>query len=951
MSIGGEDNEIILNASLSNSPDRSEAESSRARLERILATMSANAVKSGIEDIAARLKQNGNPSAANKSNGSSHSTDPTTISNHTPSMQLSCVECGVTKANSEEMEIHIKTEHLNWLPFQCPMCLAERASDSQMREHLHSSHQKNMSKFIYVDNVTAKRKLQVLMDKAFSLNVTKRVNANSSLPSSSTATSPYSPPNFRSAHSSGRNTSTSNGSVASSSATATAQAAATAIVNHHKEKEKQNAQVAADFFKLLEFQGMNNGAAEEPKPQTPSSSSRTTSGRKRPYVPTSATEAITTMELSEPSNADAFLATLNSLSHAQTPENEENDKPSFSLDDLNIDSTSTLATLFGGGTKKMKYEETEGAADSMEDVLDSLNPISVLDNVAALFGSTPDRTMETETTKKTSSISKKRVLGECSKCQKPVTAGARQMHMFFHLAKDEMIFRFRCKHDGCAVEHYRKDQMENHQSKAHGRIDPDMMEDRSLELFQKCQELNHELFVAHRHGGGHHRSSPHQWSGGSADMAGYQIAQKAKALAAGSSASTAPGSTTSNVYTGFGPLKLVPDEDHPLQCKICGKTMQNRIRGFHILWHMAKDKGINRYTCKYCDFGHDRSQSVQVHGKKEHGTDDCVEDRIGEYQDDVKEMSAACFGVPSVFAQESKRKNKFPAAAPREHKDISAMLTSGASPLVALDEEEVSNDSTSLMVKMEDVEEEEEEKPLLLMDEEVDDMGEVEEVDEDMLHEEDHGDYGEEPEEEEEGEEPTTSSSSKSAASRRKSRRAFNIRSKKSKKQKEDAVVARSVSILIGGAQFYKKKVNEFCYCEKCGKQTNSRLPEHAYTHMDGVSLYQCAACSFGNQCKDMVMKHMRDAHPELAERCVDNRLSHIKEIKSQLGECFPAFFVDHPLPTKGDIEKLQILAAGGDLKIGGIEAYLKEECVDGEDSSEAPEEEEEDVEEDIASE
>ncbi|UMM32125.1 hypothetical protein L5515_006038 [Caenorhabditis briggsae] len=966
---------------------RDYTERNRARLERILATMSANAVKSGIEDIAARLKQNGNPSAANKSNGSSHSTDPTTISNHTPSMQLSCVECGVTKANSEEMEIHIKTEHLNWLPFQCPMCLAERASDSQMREHLHSSHQKNMSKFIYVDNVTAKRKLQVLMDKAFSLNVTKRVNANSSLPSSSTATSPYSPPNFRSAHSSGRNTSTSNGSVASSSATATAQAAATAIVNHHKEKEKQNAQVAADFFKLLEFQGMNNGAAEEPKPQTPSSSSRTTSGRKRPYVPTSATEAITTMELSEPSNADAFLATLNSLSHAQTPENEENDKPSFSLDDLNIDSTSTLATLFGGGTKKMKYEETEGAADSMEDVLDSLNPISVLDNVAALFGSTPDRTMETETTKKTSSISKKRVLGECSKCQKPVTAGARQMHMFFHLAKDEMIFRFRCKHDGCAVEHYRKDQMENHQSKAHGRIDPDMMEDRSLELFQKCQELNHELFVAHRHGGGHHRSSPHQWSGGSADMAGYQdlsmellgtksgsipgptaakaeivyaaqqaanaqrIAQKAKALAAGSSASTAPGSTTSNVYTGFGPLKLVPDEDHPLQCKICGKTMQNRIRGFHILWHMAKDKGINRYTCKYCDFGHDRSQSVQVHGKKEHGTDDCVEDRIGEYQDDVKEMSAACFGVPSVFAQESKRKNKFPAAAPREHKDISAMLTSGASPLVALDEEEVSNDSTSLMVKMEDVEEEEEEKPLLLMDEEVDDMGEVEEVDEDMLHEEDHGDYGEEPEEEEEGEEPTTSSSSKSAASRRKSRRAFNIRSKKSKKQKEDAVVARSVSILIGGAQFYKKKVNEFCYCEKCGKQTNSRLPEHAYTHMDGVSLYQCAACSFGNQCKDMVMKHMRDAHPELAERCVDNRLSHIKEIKSQLGECFPAFFVDHPLPTKGDIEKLQILAAGGDLKIGGIEAYLKEECVDGEDSSEAPEEEEEDVEEDIASE
>ncbi|EFO87943.1 CRE-ZTF-12 protein [Caenorhabditis remanei] len=1002
MSIVGEDNEIILNASLSNSPNNSDAiaESSRVFLEKILVSMSSNAVKSGIDDIAARLKQNGTSSSSthntSKSNGSATTSthnagiDPTTISNHTPTMQLSCVECGVTKANSEEMEIHIKTEHLNWLPFQCPMCLTERASDSQMREHLHSSHQKNMSKFIYVDNVTAKRKLQVLMDKAFSLNVAKRVNASANnIPSSSTATSPYSPPSYRgmnSTPSSGRNTSTSNGS-ATSAATASAQAAATAIVNHHKEKEKQTAQAAADFLKLLDF-SVINGETVEQKPQTPSAS-RTTSGRKRPYVPTSATEAITTMEL-EPSNAESFLATLNSLSHAQTPENEENDQPPFSLDDLNIDSSSTLATLFGGGAKKVKYEESDGPNDMMEDALDALNPISVLDNVAALFGSTPDRSTETEGTKKTSSISKKRVLGECSKCQKPVTAGARQMHMFFHLAKDEMIFRFRCKHEGCAIEHYRKDQMENHQSKAHGRIDPDMMEDRSLELFQKCQELNHELFVAHRHG---HRGSPHQWSGGSADMTGYQDlsmellgtkngtipgptaakaeiayaaqqaanaqknAQKSK-LASGSSSTTGGPSSGSNVYTGFGPLKLVPDEDHPLQCRLCGKTMQNRIRGFHILWHMAKDKGINRYTCKYCPFGHDRSQSVQVHGKKEHGTDDCVEDRIGEYQDDVKEMSAACFGISSLFAQESKRKNKFPAAAPREHKNLASIVSSAeASPLVIMDED-ASNDS---LIKQEEIDEDE--KPLLLIDDEmIEDMGEDEEVEHDqeqeleqeheqeLEHEHDvepeiEEDDGEEDGEEGEEEAPVTSSS-KSSSSKKKWRRAFNIRSKKSKKQKEDAVVARSVSILIGGAQFYKKKVNEFCYCEKCGKQTNSRLPEHAYTHMEGVSLYSCPACSFGNQCKDTVMKHMKETHPGCAERCVDNRLGHIKEIKSQLGECFPAFFVDHPLPTRADIEKLQVLASGGDLKIGGIEDYLKEEC-NGEESSAAPDEEEDLEEED----
>ncbi|EGT30930.1 hypothetical protein CAEBREN_04305 [Caenorhabditis brenneri] len=529
MSIGGEDNEIILNESLSNSPEHNNSttttseESSRVFLEKInaIVAMSSQAVKSGIEDIAARLKQNGHSSSPStpKTNGSTahHApTDPTTISNHTPSMQLSCVECGVTKANSEEMEIHIKTEHLNWLPFQCPMCLTERASDSQMREHLHSSHQKNMSKFIYVDNVNAKRKLQVLMDKAFSLNVSKRASANN-IPS--TSSSPYSP--IRSTTSSGRNTSTSNGSSGSA---VNAQAAATAIVNHHKEKEKQNAQVAADFLKLLEtsmnVESSSSTVVEQQKPQTPQS--RTNGGRKRPYVPTSATEAITTMELAAPTDANAFLASLNSLNQVQTPENEENDQPTFSLDDLNIDQSSTLASLFGGGSKKVKYDDVDASGDSVEDPLDGLNPISVLDNVAALFGSTPDRTGESSETKKTSSISKKRVLGECSKCQKPVTAGARQMHMFFHLAKDEMIFRFRCKHDGCAVEHYRKDQMENHQSKAHGRIDPDMMEDRSLELFQKCQELNHELFVAHRHGGHHHRASPHQWSGGSAEMAGYQ---------------------------------------------------------------------------------------------------------------------------------------------------------------------------------------------------------------------------------------------------------------------------------------------------------------------------------------------------------------------------------------------------------------------------------------------
>lgn len=58
------------------------------------------------------------------------------------------------------------------------------------------------------------------------------------------------------------------------------------------------------------------------------------------------------------------------------------------------------------------------------------------------------------------------------------------------------------------------------------------------------------------------------------------------------------------------------------------KTFLFQIRGFHVLWHMSKDLGINRYICKFCDFGHDRKQAVVSHGRKEHGIEDCCEDHV-----------------------------------------------------------------------------------------------------------------------------------------------------------------------------------------------------------------------------------------------------------------------------------------------------------------------------------
>lgn len=70
-----------------------------------------------------------------------------------------------------------------------------------------------------------------------------------------------------------------------------------------------------------------------------------------------------------------------------------------------------------------------------------------------------------------------------------------------------------------------------------------------------------------------------------------------------------------------------------LECKICNKTIMSRIRGFHILWHLNNDLGIVRYGCKFCNFKHDRPQSVVAHGGRDHGVEDCCEDLlyVGEF--------------------------------------------------------------------------------------------------------------------------------------------------------------------------------------------------------------------------------------------------------------------------------------------------------------------------------
>ncbi|PIO67504.1 zinc finger, C2H2 type [Teladorsagia circumcincta] len=552
-------------------------------------------------------------------------------------------------------------------------------------------------------------------------------------------------------------------------------------------------------------------------------------------------------------NTDALLASISRATSSGVVEGEI-------TDDLE------LIPMFNNKRIKSEFEADHDQDDgSMIDdsILDNLNPI----------------------------ISKKRVLGECSKCQKPVTAGARQMHMFFHLAKDHGTFRFRCLFEGCTVEHYRKDQMENHQSKIHGKIDPDMMEDRSLELFHRCQELSMELL------GTKNGSTPGPTAAKAEAAYNAQIAaQKEK----NNKTATAPAPKPPPI-TAVVP-RAVPDEEHPLECRLCHKTMQNRIRGFHILWHMAKDMGINRYICRVCGFGHDRSQSVQVHGKKEHGTEEVVQDRIGEYSDEVKQMSEKCFGFQALFAQEHKRRSKIPSSTPTKSKKSS-------------DDDDIIDDLT--------------------LDIDHDMQGELDDAD--ATPDEEPEDEQEPYEDEEEERDPTVSQ--KSRIRKRQSRfPRFGLRRPKSKSKRTEMARLREISMLLGGAQYFKKKLSEAAHCEKCGKITNSRMSEHAYTHME-EQLFLCPHCELGHQSREIVIRHIRELH-DSEDRPVDNRLKHAKDIKAMIRECYPAYFVDAPIPTQQDIEKLKqhmgdtassIIAGLDDDPSDGVE---DEEVADYEDDS-----------------
>lgn len=151
------------------------------------------------------------------------------------------------------------------------------------------------------------------------------------------------------------------------------------------------------------------------------------------------------------------------------------------------------------------------------------------------------------------------------------------MHMFYHLGKDENTYRFKCRFEDCDVEHYRKDQMENHMSKQHGRIDHDMMIDRSTELYARVQKLSLELLgtvgntpgpTAARAQATYNRMQKEQELKKSAKN-GEEIQDTTLELI---QAAASPSSEFSN---GIKPVR--PGNEENLECKLCHKFIVNRV--------------------------------------------------------------------------------------------------------------------------------------------------------------------------------------------------------------------------------------------------------------------------------------------------------------------------------------------------------------------------------------
>lgn len=716
-----------------------------------------------------------------------------------------CPECSIVKNTSEDFEIHVKVEHLNWLPFICPLCTATRASDIQMREHLHSFHKKNENRYIYQDNAQAKKILQEMMDKAlFGASLQHR--------------------QISTMHKLGRIVGESNASLQNG------------VHNDSAKRIRLDDVVAASNIRKNIEESLQS---------------------KNQNVITTST------------NSSTSVAKLVGQEHRHSID-EETDSQLSTIFGRNVKSEFDL-TAMEEDSHSQQSLQTPNEDDELHD--NNSHQMSALQNVAAMFSASgsacqklqPKRVLDTCSSRPFPykrvvrnrpgpMTSKKRVLGVCARCNKPITAGARQMHMFFHLGKDMKTFRFRCKHSGCDVEHYRKDQMENHQSKVHGQVDPNMMDDRSQELYNLVQKMSMELL-------GTMGNTP----GPTAAKAQLMYEQQMREVAANLGTRRQPPIrlVTQQMHTNIsGMFDSANRKMEDLECRLCHKTIMSRIRGFHILWHLNNDLGIVRYGCKHCNFKHDRPQSVVAHGTREHSDEYCCEDLLYNFEDELKSMSKACFGVERLFEKEIRRRTRLEICGNIIDDEI------GGEDELDDDDSRASYDSKLL------------------------NQTQIAKLDMPLRAENSDRSW----------------SSPKEQMRRKRSFRRFGTRVR-SRRQREDMIKLREVSMRLGGAQYFKKKSNEAVLCEKCGKMISNRLSDHAYSHLDGCDLFRCQQCNLGHYSRETIVRHLRDFHGfhnSSDEPPLDNRLRFAQEIKDAIRECYPHLFVDAPIPTKEDIEKMK---------------------------------------------
>uniref|UniRef100_A0A915PIX9 C2H2-type domain-containing protein n=1 Tax=Setaria digitata TaxID=48799 RepID=A0A915PIX9_9BILA len=883
-----------------------------------------------------------------------------------PPMYLRCPECGICKMSSEEMEVHIKVEHLHWSPFQCTECYAERSTDFQLREHVHSTHRKNYEhKYIYAyhDNPTAKRLLQLMMDRclmsARRAQPPSMVSSSQPSPSVTTVTT-LPPPHFH-------------------GTTFPMNNMRERLVTHANDLDRRSTASLSPSREGVESPIRNIGALTNGRDHIPVNQQRsgfpptTTVGatataisKKRP------TSSDNTMSWN--TNTDAVLSAIRVATHENGDEQDGTVEGSGTEDggvviggemddDFNNSITSGIRDVknaFDVGMEESTVEQSDeallaGTVDGGQDATD------ILGNVAEIFsagdiaipwkrrnrggssghdnGNITDCSARSERPKATkSSLAKRRMMGIC-KCKQLITAGARQMHIFYHMAKDRQLFRFRCKYPGCQVQHYRKDQMENHQSKVHGAINPMLIEDRTAELFKISQEVSLDLLgtIGNKPGPTAARAQMiyDQMMAAQArnprnSRRKKRAAERALAVAAARAVATARVAVataalnaqrmaamqeTNRCSIADQPQQqqhLIPSvpstsreitsieqsDEQQLHCQKCHKLLHNKIRGFHVLWHMSKDLGINRYICKFCDFGHDRKQAVVSHGRREHGTEDCCEDRVEEYSDEVKAMTEQCFGLQSTSSYDSRAQCKA---------NFLTILINSSEQTISdegiIAESMIIDNSTATTIS-------EEIASATTFD--------VDEYDMKTSSASNVSDFSQLPSSHSDSmitsiprSHLSTSSSSSYRDRMRKARnRRFGMRKPPSKLKRKEMAKLREISMRLGGAQYFKKRFNEAAHCQKCGLLTTSRLSDHAYKHLD-VQLFLCPQCDIGNQSRDLVVKHIRDVHSS-QEHPIDERWKYRVEIKEIIRECYPAYFIDAPIPTAADIEKLkQSLSSG----------------------------------------